>query len=140
MPTPALQRVLCVEDVPDIRTILEFSLADVGGLQVRCCDSGTAALAALADFAPDLVLLDVMMPGMSGPDTLRALRALPVMQGVPVVFLTAKALPHELETLLLQGATGVIVKPYDPMTLPQDILPYWEHGRGVAGPQEGGAG
>ncbi len=136
MPTPALQRVLCVEDDPDIRTILEFSLADVGGLQVLCCDSGAAALAAVAGFRPDLVLLDVMMPGLSGPDTLQALRALPVMQGVPVVFLTAKALPHELETLLLQGATGVIVKPFDPMTLPQDILPYWEHGRGVGGPPE----
>ena len=139
MTPPALQRVLCVEDDPDIRMILEFSLADVGGLQVLCCDSGAAALAAVADFAPDLVLLDVMMPGMSGPDTLQALRGLPVMQGVPVVFLTAKALPHELETLLVQGATGVIVKPFDPMTLPQDIQPYWEHGRGV-GAAAGGPG
>jgi len=80
----------------------------------------------------------VMMPGLSGPDTLRALRALPVMQGVPVVFLTAKALPHELASLLEHGATGVIVKPFDPMTLPNDILPYWEHGRGTAGLHGGG--
>jgi CheY-like chemotaxis protein len=134
MTTPALRRVLCVEDDPDIRSILEFSLTDVGGLQVLCCDSGTAALAAVAGFQPDLVLLDVMMPGMSGPDTLRALRPLPVMHGVPVVFLTAKALPHELEPLLALGATGVIVKPFDPMTLPQDMLPYWEHGRGAGVP------
>lgn len=137
MTTPALRRVLCVEDDPDIRSILEFSLADVGGLQVLCCDSGNEALAAVADFQPDLVLLDVMMPGLSGPDTLRALRQLPVMQGVPVVFLTAKALPHELEPLLALGATGVIVKPFDPMSLPQDILPYWEHGRGAGAPPAG---
>jgi CheY-like chemotaxis protein len=131
-----LQRVMCVEDDPDIRTILEFSLADVGGLEVLCCDGGEAALSAVAGFRPDLVLLDVMMPGLSGPDTLRALRRQPAMRGVPVVFLTAKALPHELESLLVHGATGVIVKPFDPMSLPQDILPYWEHGRGVAIPPE----
>ncbi|NDG42549.1 MAG: response regulator, partial [Betaproteobacteria bacterium] len=67
---------------------------------------------------------------LSGPQTLAALRQLPAMQGVPVVFMTAKALPDELEDLLQHGATGVIVKPFDPMTLAQDIRPYWEHGRG----------
>lgn len=128
-----LRRVMCVEDDPDIRTILEFSLGDVGGLEVCCCDSGRTALARAASFRPDLVLLDVMMPGMSGPQTLAALRALPEMQGVPVVFLTAKALPDELEQLLQHGATGLIVKPFDPMTLAADIRPYWEHGRGRPG-------
>ena len=127
-----LRRVMCVEDDPDIRTILEFSLGDVGGLEVCCCDSGAAALARVASFRPDLVLLDVMMPEMSGPQTLVALRALPGMQGVPVVFLTAKALPDELEQLMQHGATGLIVKPFDPMTLATDIRPYWEHGRGRA--------
>ena len=131
--------ILIADDEPNILISLEY-LLQREGFTVRVARDGQEALDAIRADPPDLVLLDVMMPGMSGPDTLRALRALPVMQGVPVVFLTAKALPHELETLLLQGATGVIVKPFDPMTLPQDILPYWEHGRGVAGPQEGGAG
>ncbi len=125
-----LRRVMCVEDDADIRTILQFSLGDVGGLEVCCCDSGHAALARAASFRPDLVLLDVMMPDMSGTETLTALRALPEMQGVPVVFLTAKALPDELEQLLQHAATGVIVKPFDPMTLATDIRPFWEHGRG----------
>lgn len=125
-----LRRVMCVEDDPDIRMILEFSLATVGGYEVRCCAEGHAALAQAAEFRPDLVLLDVMMPGLSGPETLVALCAQPCMQGVPVVFMTAKALPDELEQLLGHGATGLIVKPFDPMTLPKDILPYWEHGRG----------
>lgn len=125
-----LQRVMCVEDDPDIRLILEFSLATVGGYQVRLCPDGHAALAQVADFRPDLVLLDVMMPGLTGPETLEALRTRPEMQGVPVVFMTAKAMPDELEALLTHGATGVIVKPFDPMTLPTDIRPYWEHGRG----------
>ena len=125
-----LRRVLCVEDDPDIRMILEFSLATVGGYEVCCCAEGRSALAQAVQFRPDLVLLDVMMPGLSGPETLVALRALPSMQGVPVVFMTAKAMPDELEQLLSHGATGLIVKPFDPMTLPTDILPYWEHGRG----------
>lgn len=127
----ALRRVMCVEDDADIRMILAFSLATVGGYEVRCCADGRSALAQVAEFCPDLVLLDVMMPGLSGPETLVALRGLPGMQGVPVVFMTAKALPEELEQLLSHGATGLIVKPFDPMSLPTDILPYWEHGRGA---------
>jgi CheY-like chemotaxis protein len=126
----SLQRVLCVEDDPDIRTILELSLATVGGLTVYCCADGREAVAAVPGFRPELVLLDVMMPGLSGPETLELLRQLPEMRGVPVVFLTAKAMPDELEQLLHHGATGLIVKPFDPMTLPTDILPFWEHGRG----------
>lgn len=125
-----LRRVMCVEDDPDIRMILEFSLTTVGGYEVLCCPEGASALNQVADFRPDMVLLDVMMPGLSGPETLVALRELPEMSGVPVVFMTAKALPEELEELLTHGATGVIVKPFDPMTLPTDIRPYWEHGRG----------
>lgn len=127
-----LRRVMCVEDDEDIRLILSFSLGTVGGLEVLTCASGRDALAQVTAFQPDLVLLDVMMPELSGPQTLTALRELPVMQGVPVVFITAKALPQELEALLEHGATGIIVKPFDPMRLPQDIRPYWEHGRGRA--------
>lgn len=128
-----LRRVLCVEDDPDIRMILEFSLQGVGGYEVLCCSSGHSALEQVAGFAPDLVLLDVMMPGLTGPETLAELRKLPAMKGVPVVFLTAKAMPDELEQLLQFGATGLIVKPFDPMTLPKDIQPFWEYGRGKTG-------
>jgi CheY-like chemotaxis protein len=126
-----LRRVMCVEDDDDIRLIIEFSLATVGGYEVLACAGGRGALAQAEAFRPDLVLLDVMMPDLSGPQTLAALRELPALQGVPVVFMTAKALPGELEDLLQHGATGVIVKPFDPMTLAQDIRPYWEHGRGT---------
>jgi len=128
-----LRRVMCIEDDADIRLILEFSLATVGGYEVLCCAGGRAALSQAPGFRPDLVLLDVMMPDLSGPETLAALRKLPCMDGVPVVFLTAKAMPDELEQLLEHGATGLIVKPFDPMTLPHDLLPYWEHGRGGRG-------
>ncbi|WP_298235734.1 response regulator [uncultured Azohydromonas sp.] len=125
-----LRRVMCVEDDADIRMILEFSLTTVGGYDVCMCPGGRSALQQAPVFRPDLVLLDVMMPDLSGPETLAALRGMPCMRGVPVVFMTAKAMPDELEQLLQHGATGLIVKPFDPMTLPKDILPYWEHGRG----------
>lgn len=125
-----LKRVMCVEDDADIRMVLEFSLARLGGYEVCVCASGQEALERATAFAPGLVLLDVMMPGMTGPQTLERLRELPVMQGVPVVFLTAKAMHRDMEDILQHGATGVIVKPFDPVTLPKDILVYWEHGRG----------
>jgi CheY-like chemotaxis protein len=125
-----LRRVMCIEDDDDIRMILEFSLAKVGGYEVLACAGGRAALAQAVAFRPDLILLDVMMPDLSGPETLEALRALPEIRGVPVVFLTAKAMAHEVEGLLEHGATGVIVKPFDPVALPQQIRIYWEHGRG----------
>ena len=127
--SPRLQRVMCVEDDPDIRLILDFSLGQVGGLQVLCCDGGRAALAAAPGFGPELILLDVMMPDLSGPETLQALRDLPATRGVPVVFMTAKALPDELAQLLSLGATGLIVKPFNPMSLARDIQPYWQYGR-----------
>ncbi|SIQ91124.1 response regulator [Pseudacidovorax sp. RU35E] len=126
----ALRRVMCVEDDEDIRYILDFSLRQIGGYEVCAVGSGAEALATAPGFRPDLVLLDVMMPQLSGPQTLEQLRQQPGMAGVPVVFLTAKAMPEQLEDLLCHGATGVIVKPFDPVRLPQDIRMYWEHGRG----------
>lgn len=126
-----LQRVMCVEDDPDIGMILEFSLTNLGGFEVCLCSGGQKALAQAPLFKPQLVLLDVMMPDMSGPETLAALRRQSGMKGVPVVFITAKAMPDEVEALLQFGATGVIVKPFDPVTLPQDIRIYWEHGRDI---------
>jgi len=124
-----LRRVLCAEDDPDIRMIIEFSLATVGGYEVCMCADGHSAVAQASVFAPDLVLLDVMMPGLNGPETLAALRQQPLLKNVPMVFMTAKAMPDEVEALLHYGVAGVIVKPFDPVTLPQDIRIYWEHGR-----------
>ncbi|MBB2487050.1 response regulator [Mitsuaria sp. WAJ17] len=124
-----LRRILCVEDDPDIRELIGFSLRDVGDFEVLLCEDADAALAQVEAFAPDFVLLDVMMPGMSGPELLAVLRTLPFMQGVPVVFMTAKAMPFEVEELLHHQSTGVIVKPFDPLTLPDHLRMYWEHGR-----------
>src|SRR3954463_8777109 len=88
MERPALSRILFVEDDPDIQVVATLALESLGGFAVLACGTGTDALARFAEFAPDLVLLDVMMPGLDGPATLEALRRLPGGGGVPVVFMT----------------------------------------------------
>lgn len=121
----ALKKVLCVEDEADIRTVAELALASVGGFQVLLCSSGAEAIEKAAGFKPDIMLLDVMMPGMDGPDTLRALRALPGLATVPAVFLTAKAMPSEVARYKKLGAIDVIAKPFDPMTLADHVKRIW---------------
>jgi len=78
------------------------------------------------EFVPDLLLLDVMMPGMDGPATLRALRALSETEAVPAIFMTARALPGEIAALQAEGALGVITKPFDPMALAGQVRALWE--------------
>ena len=125
----ALQRVLLVEDDSDIRTIVKASLEMVGGLQVRACASGLQALEAVKEWEPQLALLDVMMPDMDGPGVMAKLRALPQWSGLPVIFLTAKTATAEVQRLRALGAAGVLMKPFDPMTLPQQVKDIWEQNR-----------
>jgi DNA-binding response OmpR family regulator len=120
-----LQNILVVEDNADIRAILKLALEKVGGLTVCACDSGNAALSALAEFRPQLVMLDVMMPDMDGPGLLKLLRARADTAAVPVVFLTAKATTQEVQELRNLGALDVIAKPFDPMTLHAKVKAVW---------------
>ena len=128
MPAPPLTRILMVEDEPDIRMIARLALENVGGFTVRVASSGADALKEAPGFAPDLILLDVMMPGMDGPTTLKALRATPALAATPVVFVTAKVQPAEVAHYRSMGALDVIAKPFDPMTLAETIRQVWaEH-------------
>lgn len=122
MPPP--RRLLCIEDDPDIRLILQLALETVGGYQLQLCASGPEALAAFPDFRPDVILLDVMLPGMDGPAVLKELRKLMGAAAVPVIFLTAKVQPAEIEQFKSLGALGVIAKPFDPMSLAQQIAAF----------------
>ncbi|WP_088329592.1 response regulator [Lacimicrobium sp. SS2-24] len=123
---PKLQRIMCVEDDEDIRQVIEISLQHIGQFDVLLCESGNKALQKVDEYQPDLILLDVMMPGMDGPSTLEAIRSKPHNQGIPVIFMTAKVQPSEIEHYLSLGALDVIAKPFDPMTLPQQIETIWE--------------
>jgi two-component system OmpR family response regulator len=126
MASPELTKILMVEDDEDIRTIAEMALQHVGGFDVQLCESGQDALTAVADFGPDLIMLDVMMPGMDGPSTLAAMRARGDTAAIPVIFMTAKVQPHEVESYLALGAIGVIHKPFDPMQLSDEIRQIWQ--------------
>mgnify|MGYP003335129086 FL=1 len=125
----ALRRILSVEDDPDIRELLAFSLGEVGGYEVCCCGGAAEALQRVEAFAPELLLLDVMMPVMSGPELLAELRRLPTVRDLPVILMTAKSMPDELAALMEHAVTGIIVKPFDPISLPNDIAMYWRLAR-----------
>lgn len=117
-------RVLHVDDEPDIREVVELSLGLDPTFSVRGCSSGGDALSAAVAWSPDLILLDVMMPVMDGPTTLTHLRQSPKTANIPVVFMTARAQPRELEHFVSLGAEGVIAKPFDPMTLASAVRNY----------------
>ena len=120
------ERVLYVEDDPDIRAVAQIALEMVGGLNLRVCSSGTEALQAAESFRPDLLLLDVMMPGMDGPTTLARLRQLSQTASTPVIFMTAKVQASEVAYYRSLGALGVIAKPFDPMSLAAQVRQLWE--------------
>lgn len=120
-----LKRILYVEDEPDIQAVARIALATVGGFVLKVCSSGEEAVREVAGFDPELILLDVMMPGMDGPGTLKALRALPGVERVPVVFMTAKVQPNEVAHYKSLGALDVVAKPFNPMTLAEQIRSIW---------------
>jgi two-component system, OmpR family, response regulator len=120
-----LQRITYVEDEPHIREIVQLALEELGGFTLQVCESGPEALDMAPIFHPDLVLLDVMMPGMNGIQTLRLLKALPQLCDTPIIFVTAKAQKHEIQQYKSFGAVDVITKPFNPLTLPADIQAIW---------------
>lgn len=120
-----LQRILYVEDEPDIQAVAKLALEMVGGFTVKICSSGEEALRDAEAFAPDMILLDVMMPGMDGPSTLKALRMLPTLAQVPVAFMTAKVQPSEVQQYRALGARGVIAKPFEPIALANQVREIW---------------
>jgi CheY-like chemotaxis protein len=120
-----LQRILYVEDEADIRAVAKVALQLVGGFTLELCTDGAEALRVAAGFAPDMILLDVMMPGMDGLSTLEALRAVPSLAGVPVAFMTAKVQPDEIAYFKSLGALGVIPKPFDAMRLAERVRTMW---------------
>jgi CheY-like chemotaxis protein len=116
-----MERVLHVEDEADIREVAKVALEEVGGFSVAMVESGEQVVCKALEFAPDVILLDVMMPGMDGPATLQTLLKCPATSSIPVIFMTAKVQHHEIEQYRTMGALGVIPKPFDPMTLAKVI-------------------
>ncbi|MBZ9559962.1 MULTISPECIES: response regulator [Modicisalibacter] len=125
-----LQRILHVEDDESIITITRVALETVGGLTVLSCTRGREAIEQAAEFAPDLLLLDVMMPDMDGPTTLAGLAEVIDVARYPVVFMTARANSDDHRAYYDLGAAAVVVKPFDPMTLADQLKTIWNRFNG----------
>ena len=121
-----LQRVLHVEDVPSIQVVTRIALEKLGGYEVLSCASGQAALAEVQAFAPDLILLDMMLPQMTGLELLAPLSALIDLGKTPVVLLTGQAdevaAPEELRRL---GVRKLLHKPFNPLQLAAQLEDVW---------------
>jgi two-component system OmpR family response regulator len=116
-----IRKVLLVDDEDDIRKVGHLSLSRVGGWQTVLASSGAEGVARAAAERPDLILLDIVMPGMDGLTTLHRLRTQEATANTPIIFMTARNPQHEVERFLELGALGVIGKPFNPLTLPAEI-------------------
>jgi len=127
----SLQRILLADDEPDILEISRIALETVGGFEVSVCLSGKTLLERLPEFRPDLVIVDVLMPDMTGPEVFEEIRRRPEFDEVPVIYLTGVIQEEELEDLRETGVADIILKPFDPMTLADRINGVWKgsHGR-----------
>jgi CheY-like chemotaxis protein len=114
-------RVLYIDDESDIREIVELALGLDPSISVRSCASGDEALALAPDWAPDIILCDVVMPAMDGPTTLARLRRCLETTDTPFVFMTSRAQAREIEHFKSLGAAGIILKPFDPMVLADTV-------------------
>ena len=122
----SLQRILLADDEPDILEVSRIALETVGGFEVAVCSSGAELLRRLPDFSPDLIIIDVMMPDMAGPEVLTRVRQVPGFGETPVIFLSRVINGNELTHLWDSGAAAVILKPFDPMTLADRIDGIWD--------------
>lgn len=122
----SLRRVMFVEDDPDIATVARIALEDFAGLEFVHFPDGDAALAAVGNVKPDLIILDYRMPGMNGGEVLQALRARDDTRGIPVIFMTASLMPQHIHRLMALGALAVLPKPFDPLTLGEQVQSIWD--------------
>jgi CheY-like chemotaxis protein len=125
-----MKRILLIEDEQDIRDVAQLALESFGGYVVEVCESGVEALDKVVEFAPDIILLDVMMPDMDGPATLTALREIPEMAETPVIFMTAKSQAREIRRFEKLSALEVITKPFDPTKLSDQVAAISENWTG----------
>jgi CheY-like chemotaxis protein len=121
------RRILYIDDEADIREVAAMALELNPEFEVRTGGSGAEALTMARNWRPDLIMLDVMMPGMDGPTTLASLREDSLTRDIPVIFITARTQAREVQGFRALGAIGVLAKPFDPMDLAAEV-------RGIAWP------
>lgn len=121
-----LQNILYAEDDADIRQVAILALEQVGGFTVHAVENGQEVLGALSGFPAQLILLDVMMPVMDGVTAYQQIREDQRYNGLPVVLMTARVQPADVQKYRSMGIADVIEKPFDPMTLGDRIRRIWQ--------------
>lgn len=121
MITTKTKRILIIDDENDIREATQVCLEVTGDWEVLTASSGSEGLVTAAAELPDAILLDVMMPGMDGLTTFQELQANPLTQHIPVILLTAKAQSSEQRRFTQLGVAAVIIKPYDPFSIADQV-------------------
>jgi DNA-binding response OmpR family regulator len=124
-------KLLLVEDDPDIQLVARAALKRAG-FQVQVAGNGAAALDAVTADRPDVVLLDWMMPEMDGPEVCRRLKNSSLTTNIPVIFLTARSQQAEIARGLAMGAAGYIVKPFNALTLGDEVRTLLERASGLS--------
>jgi CheY-like chemotaxis protein len=120
-----LRHILHADDEPDIREIVRLSLEMLGGFELTQCASGIEAIEQASNAAPDMIILDVMMPGLDGEETFLRLREIEALSDTPILFMTARVSNSDFETLRALGAAEVLIKPFDPISLPEQLNEIW---------------
>lgn len=120
-----LDKILHIEDDPEILQITGMALELLGGLTIKQVDRGEKALEVIEDFGPQLILSDVQMPGLTGPETVSEIRKIPGYENIPAVYLTARLMEGGAGLLVHPMDLEVIGKPFDPTTLADDLRNLW---------------
>lgn len=123
--TDILKTILCIDDEESILEVTKLCLETVGQYTVTACSNGEEGIAKAKEIKPDLIMIDVMMPGIDGPSTLNRLKSMSETTNIPVIFMTARVQGNEIEEYKGMGAIGVIAKPFDPMTLSEEVERMW---------------
>ena len=124
-----MKTVLLVDDEDDIREVAQMSLEVTAGWNIEGANCGNDGIERAIELKPDAILLDVMMPDMDGPTTFKKMKEIPELVGIPVILMTAKVQASDMEYFSEIGVSGVIPKPFDPMSLAdrvRDILKWDE--------------
>jgi CheY-like chemotaxis protein len=125
MTTRKFKSILFVDDEPDVCVAGQTALDLLEGVDVTTACSGKACIDLAYERRPDLIVLDVVMPGLDGPATHRIIRGNPLIANIPVVYLTAISKPAEIARLLALGAIGVVRKPFDPLRMGEELVAIW---------------
>ena len=115
-----MAKILIAEDEPDIRDLVTFTLR-FAGHEIVAVTNGAEAVEAAKEVMPDIILMDVRMPRMTGYEACAAMKADPAIADIPVVFLSAKGQDNEIQTGLSAGASEYLLKPFAPMELSERV-------------------